>query len=90
MQIRMTPEHAATLALKGLAFLANSGDGLDRFVEISGLNPVSIRARADEPDFLVSVLDFLLTNEELLVRLCDEESIDVRAVHMARHVLAGG
>ena len=86
----MTADRAATLALKGLGFLVESGPAMDRFVDLSGFAPASLRERADDPDFLASVLDFLLANEELLVRFCDEESVDVRAVHMARHVLAGG
>ena len=86
----MTADHAAILALKGLGFLVETGPAMDRFVDLTGFAPASLRERADDSDFLVSVLDFLLTNEELLVRFCDDESVDVRAVHMARHVLSGG
>ena len=86
----MTADRAATLALKGLGFLVETGPAMDRFVDLTGFAPASLRERADDPDFLVSVLDFLLTNEELLVRFCDDGSVDVRAVHMARHVLSGG
>jgi hypothetical protein len=85
----MTPDTAATLALKGLAFLVDSGPAMDRFIDLTGFAPASLRTRADEPEFLVSVLDFLLSNEEVLVRFCDDAEVDVRAVHMARHVLAG-
>jgi hypothetical protein len=86
----MTADRAATLALKGLGFLVESGPAMDRFVDLTGFAPASLRERADDPDLLVSVLDFLLTNEELLVRFCDDTSVDVRAVHMARHALSGG
>jgi len=86
----MTAERAATLALKGLGFLVETGPAMDRFSDLTGFAPASLRDRADDPDFLVSILDFLLTNEELLVRFCDDETLDVRAVHMARHVLSGG
>lgn len=85
----LTPDHAATLALQALAFLVASEPDMDRFLDQTGLDTASLRARADEPDFLASVLDFLLSNEELLLRFCDEASIDVRSVHMARHVLSG-
>ncbi|HWA92361.1 MAG TPA: DUF3572 domain-containing protein [Rhizomicrobium sp.] len=86
---RLTPDGCATLALNGLAFLAGSGPDMDRFLDLSGSDRDSLRARADEPDFLVSILDFLLSNEELLIRFCDDFEVDVRAVHIARHVLAG-
>lgn len=85
----LTPDAAAALALNGLAFLVDCGPAMDRFTGLTGLDIGSLRARADEADFLVSVLDFLLSDEELLVRFCDGISIDVRAVHIARHVLAG-
>ncbi len=86
----MTPDLAATTALNGLAYLVGSGEGLDRFLSLSGIDPATLRARVDETDFLVSVLDFLLADEELLVGFCDTTSIDVRAVHMARHILGSG
>lgn len=89
MALRQTPDQAATLALKSLAYLANSEGALDRFLEVSGADRDTLRLRADEPEFLVSLLDFLLTNEGLLVGFCNESSTDVRAVHMARHVLSG-
>jgi hypothetical protein len=90
MALRTSPDQAATIALKGLAYLANSESSLDSFLDLSGADRDTLRARADEPEFLVSLLDFMLANEELLVGFCDRESIDVRAVHMARHALAGG
>ena len=86
----MTADRAATLALKGLGFLIESGPVMDRFIDLTGFAPASLRERADEPELLVSVLDFLLSNEEVLVRFCDDFEVNVRAVHMARHVLAGG
>jgi Protein of unknown function (DUF3572) len=84
----MTADRAATTALQALAFLAGSEDAMDRFTGLTGASRDSLRERADEADFLVSVLDFLLSDEELLIRFCDDAAIDVRAVHMARHVLS--
>jgi hypothetical protein len=86
----MTVDRAATLALQALGFLLDSGPAMERFTDLTGFAPASLRERADESDFLVSVLDFLLSNEELLLRFCDDSEVDVRAVHMARHILAGG
>ncbi len=86
----MTPDQAATVALKGLAYLANFEPELTRFTELSGAARAELRARANEPEFLASLLDFMLTNEAVLVGFCDSTSIDARAVHQARHVLSGG
>ena len=89
MALRMNPDQAATVALKGLAWLVNFDDELNRFLELSGLDRIDVRDRANEPEFLVSLLDFLLANEGLLVDFCQDTSIEARSVHTARHVLAG-
>jgi Protein of unknown function (DUF3572) len=89
MAPKSTPDQAATLALKALGYLVNFEPELRRFMELSGAVSGTLRDRADEPEFLAAVLDFLLTNEELLVGFCDAASADPRDVHMARHVLAG-
>jgi hypothetical protein len=85
----MTEDRAAATALQVLAFLAGDEDVMQRFIDLTGASRDSLRERADEADFLVSVLDFLLSDEVLLIRFCDGVEIDVRAVHMARHVLSG-
>jgi hypothetical protein len=89
MALRLTPDQAATVALKGLAHLVNFEPELNRFMELSGADRQTIRERVNDPEFLVSLLDFILTREELLVDFCSDSQIDVRTVHMARHVLSG-
>ena len=89
MALRMNPEEAQTLALKALGFVAGSEGGLERLMELSGLDLGTLRARAGEPEVLASLLDFLLMDEGLLVDFCHGEAIDAKAVHMARYVLGG-
>ena len=89
MKVAMTRDKAETLALDALAYLAADADAFGRFADLSGLDPKSAAARAGEPDFLASVLDFLLTDEVLLACFCDDASIDPRQVHLARHLLSG-
>jgi hypothetical protein len=90
MALRVTPDQAATIALKGLAYLANSDRDLDRFMELTGAARGTLWVRADEPEFLVSLLDFMLANEAVLVDFCQSTCIDARAIYQARHVLSGG
>jgi hypothetical protein len=89
MRSRMTSEDAQTLALKALSFVINSDGALERLMELSGLDPVTLRERAAEPEILTSLLDFLLADEGLLVDFCHGESVDPKDVHMARHLLGG-
>ncbi len=86
---RMTEETAATLALTALVFITRTPANMDRFLGGSGLDPASLKARADEPELQVAVLDFLLADEPLLVAFCEEDLIQPRDVHMARHTLGG-
>lgn len=89
MALRMSPDQAQTLALKALAFLVNSEGALQRLMDQSGLDVGSLKARVGDVDMQVSLLDFLLSDEELLTGFCDADSTDPKAVHMARYVLGG-
>ena len=85
----MNSTEAETLALKALAFLAHSQEEIDRFVALSGVAPADLRARADEPEILAAVLDFLLTDDSRVTGFCEEASIDPRELHAARRALPG-
>ena len=89
MRGRMNTESAQTLALKALSFVVASDGALERLMELSGLDSLTLRERAAEPEVLASLLDFLLMDEGLLVDFCHGESIDPKDVHMARHLLGG-
>ena len=86
----MTPASAEILALKALGFLANSGDAADRFLAASGADPIILQELAGDPEFLAAVVDFLLSDEALLVQFCEAEMLDPRTMHSVRHALPGG
>ena len=89
MRPRRNPEDAETVALNVLGFLAESPQALETLMNQSGLDSSTIRKRAADRDFLAAVVDFLMTNEELLVDFCESRRIDARRVHMAAHQLGG-
>ena len=84
-----TPENAEILALEGLGWLAGEQDGIQRFLDQSGIDPATLRQAAGSPGMAVAVLDFLLANEELLLRFCESASVAPRELHLARHRLGG-
>ena len=86
----MQTSAAETLALKGLAFLANEGEALSRFLKLSGLNPRDLRARADDPLLLAAVLDFILGEDQLASAFAQGEGFDPKLIHEARRALPGG
>jgi hypothetical protein len=89
MQPSTPPASAETVALKALGFLAESPDGLSRFLDISGIDPQTLRKRVEEPEFLAAILDFLLADEALLTAFCDSESLDPKTLQLVRRALPG-
>jgi len=82
-------EAASALAVTALGFIAGEPERLGRFLATTGIGPESIRAAASEPDFLVGVLDYLVSDEELLLAFANENSFDPAHVASARDILAG-
>ena len=89
MSERATPETAEILALEALAWLVGQPDGIARFLTVTGLEAADLRQAAGDRDLLGSVLDFMLTNEPLLLEFCQDASIPPKRIHVARHHLAG-
>ncbi|MCA3628870.1 MAG: DUF3572 domain-containing protein [Methylobacterium sp.] len=55
------------LAISALSFLAEEPERLSRFLDLTGLSPITLRRAAAEPRFLASVLDYLVADESLLL-----------------------
>jgi hypothetical protein len=83
------PENAEILGLKALAWLAADEEELNRFLALSGTDPATLRHSAGDPALLGAVLDFLLAQDVLLLRFCEDEAIRPAAVHQARRTLEG-
>ena len=79
-------EAAASLAVTALGFIAGEPE---RLLATTGIGPESIRAAASDPDFLLGVLDYLVSDEELLLAFANENSFDPAHVASARDILAG-
>jgi hypothetical protein len=92
MPIRAKPPDfdPETLALRVLAHIAMAEDLLPRFLALSGLDAAELRARAGEPQLLGGVLDFVLFDEALVLRLADELEVKPEAFAKARARLPGG
>jgi hypothetical protein len=83
------PENAEILALRGLEWLAGDSQGLQAFLNHSGLVPADLRQEAGSPQMAVAVLDFLLGHEELLLGFCQSADIAPKELHLARASLGG-
>src|SRR5205085_2927407 len=60
-------EAAESLAVQALTDLAEGPERLGRFLALSGLGPDEIRIAAGEPGFLAGVLEYLSSEEPLLL-----------------------
>ena len=55
----MDREAAETIALRALVWLAQDDDLLGSFLGASGMSAGEVRMRAQDPDFMIAVLDFV-------------------------------
>jgi hypothetical protein len=85
----LSSENAEILALQGLGWLAGDTQGLQAFLNHSGLDPADLRQAAGSPEMAVAVLDFLLGHEELLLGFCQSADIAPKELQLARLSLGG-
>jgi hypothetical protein len=81
-------ESAQALAIEVLAYLASDPTSLERFMSLSGLDVDDLRRAAAEPGFFVGVLDFLSSDEALLLSFAANAGRDPAAIERARQILA--
>ncbi len=86
----LSPEAAETLALNALSWLVGQEELLPVFLGASGAGVQDIRARMAEPEFLGSVLDFLLMDEAWVIAFCDASALPYDRPMQARAALPGG
>lgn len=81
------PQAAEAFALQVLGFLAQDEDRLMAFISITGVGLDEIRARAAEPAFLAGILDYLLSDEQLLTAFAEANAISPELpARMRRHL----
>ena len=84
-----TKEAAESLAIQALAFLAEEPERLSAFMAATGLSPDSLRESANQPHFLLGVLEHMLSNESLLVAFADSAGINPAEIARARGAMGG-
>ena len=84
-----TKEAAESLAIQALAFLAEEPERLSAFMAATGLSPDSLRESANQPHFLLGVLEHMLSDESLLVAFADSAGINPAEIARARGAMGG-
>jgi hypothetical protein len=79
---------AEDIAVKALTFLTEDEERLGHFMAVAGLSPDTLRAAARSPDFLAGILDYIVSEEALIVGFARQEALRPEEVMAARHVLS--
>ena len=85
-----TRERAEGLAIQALAFIANDGERLGRFLAVTGIGPAEIRTAAREPGFLAGVLEYMASDDRLIAAFAAENNLNPADIDRSRVALAGG
>jgi hypothetical protein len=81
-------DEAQSVALNAFTALSGHGGRLARFMNISGLTPETIRSAAGEPGFLGGILDYVASDEALLLELAGEMNVKPEYIMEARRALS--
>lgn len=84
---KMNFEAAEWVGIHGLAFLASDMARLGRFLSLTGIGPAEIAANKDDPQFLASVLEYMLGDEPLLLEFAANKSYPPGSVQIAWDLL---
>lgn len=78
---------AQTLALAALGWVLEDNERADRYLELTGLDPDSLRAGLGDPSVLGSALDFLANHEPDLLRAAEALAVTPEELISARKEL---
>lgn len=85
----MSEDEAQTIAIRALGFLAVDPVRLKAFCNLTGVDASEISGRANENEFLASVLDGFLADESTLLMFTTEADIPPESIYPARLRLSG-
>ena len=83
-------ENTLSLARDALIYLSQDADRIGRFLAVTGVGPVEIRERVEDPTFLAGVLDFILADDAMVVDFAETADIPPEEPARARRLLPGG
>lgn len=82
-------KEAEIIALSALTFLAGEPDRFRHFLQQTGLKHADFKTDSARPEFLAGVLDYLLSNEALLVQFAENDDLESQFIARMRHELPG-
>jgi len=86
----LTRNTAETIALQVLAWLVGNEELLPIFLGATGASEADMRGATDDPEFLGSVIDFVLMDDAWVIECCDVHQLPYERLAEARQSLPGG
>lgn len=86
----MKQEMAETLALQVLGWLAGQDELFGSFLNATGAGREDLREQAANPVFLGAVLDFLMQDDDWVLRFAHDAGVAPTLPGLARQALPGG
>lgn len=86
----MTQEAGEVFALNVLGWLVGQEDLLPVFLGATGASEADLKARAGDPEFLLSVLDFVMMDDAWIMSCSDALRVPYDRVASAKAALPGG
>jgi hypothetical protein len=81
---------AETLAAQAFSWVAEDDERLNAFMAMTGADPADLVRNITSPAFLGTVLDYILTEDQLVIAFCDSRGLPYTAPMQARGLLPGG
>jgi len=85
----LSTKSAAFIAIKSLAYISQSPEEISKFIALTGIESSDIIRLKENLKFLGGVLDFVTSDESLLLAFCSSEKISPEGVEAARNQLLG-
>lgn len=86
----MQQDRAVSIAVEALGWLAANDELRPVFLGATGLQRDEVASRAQDPEFLGFVLDFLVMDDAWVQAFCDQADVPYDAPMTARSALPGG
>lgn len=86
----MNKDQAEILAVQAVTFIAEDANRLGQLIAYAGISPTDLRVNLRKPEFLAGVLDFLLSDEAMIMAFAHENGLPPDAPRRARALLPGG
>ncbi|MBF9234079.1 DUF3572 domain-containing protein [Microvirga alba] len=85
---KVTLNEAESVAVAAFTYLTADEERLSRFLALSGLSADSIRSAASAPGFFAAILDYVASDEPLLLDLAKELNTKPERIMEARWTLS--